>query len=71
VFDSVSLQCAEIVGVAKLGAELLEDLPVAPFAFLAECADEVTAEIIDHRVVVEQGVVDVEQEHRVCHRPLP
>ena len=39
--DAVALQRAEIVGVAELGPELLEDLPVALLALGAERVDQI------------------------------
>ena len=66
---AVTLQGAEIIRIAKLVAQLLEDLPVAPIAVRPERLDQMTPQVRDHRVVVEQRVVDVHQEHQVAgHR---
>ena len=60
VGEAKALERAQVVGVAELHAQLLEELPVAFLAFLAEGRGEVLAQVGGHRVVVEQGVVDVE-----------
>jgi len=67
---AIALERAKVVGVAELGAQLLEQLPVAPIAVGSERLDEMTPEVLDHRVVVEQRVVDVEKEHGLSHRSL-
>jgi hypothetical protein len=68
----VQLQRAEVVGVAELVAQLLEARPVQRGALGAERAHQVLAQVLDEAVVVEQGVVDVDQEDHVvnrgCHR---
>src|SRR5205823_12257711 len=64
VLDAVPLQRAEVVGVAELSAQLLEDLPVALGPRLAERLDQMTFQIREDGVVVEQRVVDVQQEDR-------
>src|SRR5262249_43531817 len=63
--DAVALKDAQVVGVAKLGAERLEDPPVALGALLAALALELALEIGGDAVVVEQGVVDVDEEDDV------
>ena len=65
MLDAVPLQRAEIVRVAELGPELLEDLPVALLTLGADRVDQMTAQILDHRVVVEQRVVDIHQKDDV------
>ena len=67
MLDAIPLQRAEIVRVTELGPELLEDLPIALLTLDAERVDQMTAEILDHRVVVEQRVVDVEQKDGIGH----
>ena len=71
MLDAVPLQRAEIVGVPEFAPQLLEDLPVAPVALGSERLDQVTAQIVDDRVVVEQRVVDVEEKDGICHGSLP
>ena len=63
VLHAVALQRPQVVGVAELGAQRFEDRPVALLTLGAERARQVPLEIGGHPVVVEQGVVDVEQEH--------
>ncbi len=58
--ETIALQRAEIVCVAKLIAQLLEDCPVLVPAGGAELALQVVSEVVLHAVVVEQRVVDVE-----------
>ena len=62
---AVPLQGAEVVGVAELVPELLEQLPVVAAAVLADLGVEVRAQVGGDAVVVEQRVVDVEQEDDV------
>ena len=61
VLDPVALQRAEVVGVAELLAQLLEDLPVALLPLVADLALEVAPHVGDDVVVVDQRVVDVEE----------
>ena len=70
VHQSVALQGAQVVGVAELGAQRLEDLEVQLGPRGADLLEQVAAEVGAHPVVVEQGVVDVEQEDdfvRIAH----
>src|SRR5689334_13913039 len=60
--DAITLQGAKIVGVAELGAELLEDGPVVVPASRAEALLEMPAEVGLNRIVVDERVVDVEEE---------
>jgi hypothetical protein len=59
---AIALQRAEVVDVTELGAELLEDRPVALGARSTEFALEMLPQVGDDPVVVEQRVVDIEQE---------
>src|SRR5262249_5631210 len=61
---SIALQRSEVVGVAELAAQLLEDLPIAITARLTELALQMVAQIILHAIVVEQSVVHIQQENR-------
>src|SRR6185437_757727 len=65
ILDSVALKGAQVVGVAKLGPQALEDLPVTRLALGAEGLLEVAPKITFDPVVVEQSVVDVEQKNEV------
>ena len=62
VLDPIALQGAEVVAVAQIGEELLEDRPVAVAAGRPELAFEMASEIGLDAVVVEQRVVDIDQE---------
>jgi hypothetical protein len=63
--SAIPLQRAEIVGVAEFSPTLFEDVPVALFMLRAQCRAHVAAKIRRHRIVVQQRVVDVEQEHDI------
>src|SRR5690348_1509208 len=65
-FQPEALNRAEVVGVTQLFAQVFVDLPVLFRGVRAEHVRDVLVEIILHAVVVEQGVVDVEQEHDGC-----
>ena len=58
---AVGLQGAEIIGVAQVGTKALEDAPVELRRFFADVLIEVTHQIGDHLVVIEQRVVHIEQ----------
>src|SRR5208282_5799367 len=66
---------AEIVGVAELGAQLLEIIPVALLMLVADVALEIAHHVGNDVIVVDQGVIDVKQEndmfcaHRTDHPP--
>jgi hypothetical protein len=60
VGEAEALERAQVVGVSELRAQLLEELPVALLALLAEGLGEMRAEVAGNSVVVEQRVVDVE-----------
>src|SRR5207253_322771 len=70
VLDPVALQRAQVVGVAELGAEVLEDGPVACFGLGTDLAPEIAPQVRGDAVVVDERVVDVEEEDdgaRRCH----
>ena len=56
---TVALERAEIVGVAELLAQLLEDRPVVLAPLDPQLAVHEAHEIRDDAIVVEQGVVHV------------
>ena len=62
MLDAVALQGTEVIGVTQLLAQLLEQRPVAVPAGDAELAVQVRAQVGLHPVVVEQGVVNVDEE---------
>ncbi len=66
----IALQGAQVVGIAKLDPQLLEDRPVPIAVRGAELAFEMAPEIVLYPVVVEQRIVAVEQEHHVVHAEL-
>jgi hypothetical protein len=61
VFDSVSLESAKIVGIAKLLAQFLKDCPVTLLSFRAHFSLEMPLEIGGYTVIVEQRVVHVKK----------
>ncbi len=63
ILDAIPLQRAEIVGIAELDAELLENRPVALLALCADFAREMAAQVVGDAIVVEQGVVHVEEKY--------
>jgi hypothetical protein len=65
---AVVLQRAEVIGIAELGAQLLEDRPIALLPLMPDLAFEMALEVGANTVVVEQRVVDIEQEnHALLH----
>src|ERR1051326_9000419 len=54
--------------VSLNGDEFRSDGPVALLALEAELVDEMSLEILDDAIVVEQGVVDVDEEDGVAQR---
>lgn len=58
-FGSVTLKCAEIISIAQLGEELLENRPVPVSARCPEFTLEVALQVILDPVVVQQRVVDI------------
>jgi hypothetical protein len=59
VFDPITLQSAEIITVAQISEELLEDSPVSIPASRAKLTLKVTLEVILNPIIVEKRVVDV------------
>ena len=55
----------EIVGIAQLGPQLLEKLPVASLALLADDLDQMAFQVVTDGIVVEQGLVDIDQKNTV------
>ena len=72
VFHPEALQRAEIVRVAQLAAQLLEELPVALVLPVADLLRQVAAHVGHHVIVVDQRVVDVEEgDHSVARHRGP
>src|SRR5690242_18247416 len=68
---TVALQGAKIIDIAELRSQLLEALTVA-IARLRPIADgEVMPQVGLNVIVVEQGVVHIEQEDKVIHSAPP
>src|SRR5215472_11753617 len=68
ILDAVALEGAEIIRVAEFLAELLEQHPVALLPLSAKGPSQVFAQVGGDTVVVEQGVVDVEQKNYLAAR---
>jgi hypothetical protein len=71
VVDTVTLQGAEIIGIAKFGTQRLENAPVLPGTLWPDLAMQVLAQIVDHAIVVEERIVDIEQENELVRRRFP
>src|SRR5437660_1136134 len=65
ISEPVALQRAQVVRVAQLGAQLLEDRPVPVPAFNTELAREMIPEIVLYKIIVEQRIVAVEEEYDI------
>ena len=63
VFGPVALQGAEVIRVAEFLAQLLKDRPVPLLALGPERLREMSLQVGYDPIAVEQGVIDVEQEH--------
>ena len=65
ILEPVALQGAEIVRIAELRAQLFENRPVAITLGTAELTFEMLAEILLHGIVIEQGIVHIEQKYDI------
>src|SRR5262245_19743961 len=63
MLDPVALQCAEIVAIAKLGEQLLEDRPVSLAARNSEFAIEVALDVVLDAIVIQQGIVHIDEKN--------
>ena len=63
MLDPVALQGAEVIAVAKFGEQFLKDRPVALAAARLRITVEVALEVVLDAVVVEQGVIDIDQKN--------
>src|SRR5262249_6709780 len=73
VLEPIAFQRAEIVCVADLASQLLEDRPVPIARGRAICPREMVAQVGLHAIIVEERVVHVEQEddcRRRAHRAV-
>src|SRR4051812_871386 len=67
---AVHLERAEIIGVAECGADVLEDSPISLLALMPDLTLEMIPEVGRNAVVVEKGIIDVEEEDEiVLHVP--
>jgi hypothetical protein len=67
VLDSITLQSTEIVTIAELDEERLEDRPVPVARRRAEFTLEMALEVVLDAIVVQQRVVHVDEEDDRCH----
>src|SRR5271154_2215435 len=63
VLGTVSLQGAEIVPVAQIGKQPLENRPIPVTGRCAEFAFQMTLQIILNVVVIEQRVIHIDEEY--------
>src|SRR5262245_31501082 len=63
MFDSVALQRAEVVAIAQLGEQLLEDRPVPLATGNSELTIEVAFDVVLDAVVVEQCIVHIDEKN--------
>src|SRR5581483_6194074 len=63
VHFAVALQGPKIIGIPAFGPQAFEYSPISATASRADLTCQESAEIFDHPIVVEQGVVDIEQEN--------
>lgn len=66
VFDAVALKGSEIISVAQLLSQGLEDSPVMLITLNANLSLQITPEVLGHAVVIQQSVIDIEKkDHRM------
>src|SRR5690242_5821662 len=63
VFDTKTLQCAQIIAVAQIGEELFENRPVSVSRSCPEFTLEMALEVILDAVVVQQRIVDIDEKN--------
>src|SRR6266568_8249493 len=68
MFVPIPLQSAEVIRIAQLGPQLLENSPIFLRSLRANLAGEVALQISCHSVVIQQRVVYVEQEDDASRR---
>ena len=69
VLDPIPLQSAQVVRVAELAPQLFEDRPVSLLRLVSDLTLEVPIEIGRDAIVVDEGVVHVDQEYDRIHWP--
>jgi hypothetical protein len=73
VLDPIALECAEVIRIAELSPQILEDLPVARLTLDPERLLEVAPKVTLHSIVVKKSVVDIQKEDDVAflsHHPI-
>jgi hypothetical protein len=65
MLNSVLLERSQVIRIPQLGPQLLKDVPVALLRLDAKCLRDVLAEILLDAVVVEQGIVHIQEKHNV------
>ena len=68
MLDSITLQSPEVIPVAQLAKQLLEDCPVTVPTGRPELAFEMTPEIGLDAVVVQQRIVHIDEEDGLVRR---
>src|SRR6188472_301404 len=69
LLTAVALQCAQIIGVTQFSPQLLEDAPITVCPFAPDLLFQMTLDVLGHAIVIQQGVVDIEQEHDSAWSP--
>jgi len=65
ILGAITLESTKVIGVAQARSMLFENLPVVFRALRADFLDEMVFEIGSNAIIVEQGVIDVEEENEV------
>ena len=63
MLDPIALQGPKIIAVAEIGEQLFEDRPIAVAACRPELALQMSTQIGLDAVIVDQGVVDIDEKH--------
>jgi hypothetical protein len=73
MLDPKALERPQVVGVAEFRSQPLEDRPVVFLPFVPHRLFKMALKIGRHPIVVEEGVVDIEEKHDVCrsNQPFP
>src|ERR1700739_1390517 len=71
VFDTVSLQCTEIVSIPQFDKQVVENCPVPVAAGGTVLALGMGLDVSLDVVVVEKRIIDVDQKDNLVHRSYP
>jgi hypothetical protein len=63
VLEAITLQGSEVIGIAKFVADFFKICPVARLALRATGCRQIGFQVIDDVIVIQKGVVDIEQKH--------